>query len=360
MPPTTFTTIVKFDHVRNTAAGFTEANPVLGYGVIGLEGDDESEVFRIKIGDGVTAWNDMPYAGGDGAIAIEDIEGLVAALAAKAPIASPTFTGTVGGVTKAMVGLGNVDNTSDASKPVSTATQSALDLKLNANDASVTNAREWTADTVDQSEAETGTATTRRAWTALRVFQAIAAWWAASAFKTKLDGIATGATANATDSQLRDRSTHDGTQAAGTITGLSASATTDTTNATNISSGTLAAARIGAHESSHRKNGADFPPLVRTTPAQITSNQSNLDISNADIARLSTDASRDIQGLTITDSVVIRNVGSFNIVLKNESGSASAAERRITVPWAGDCVVSPGYAVTVVYDSTTNRNVVLA
>lgn len=35
-------------------------------------------------------------------------------------------------VTKAQVGLGNVDNTSDASKPVSTATQTALDLKANA------------------------------------------------------------------------------------------------------------------------------------------------------------------------------------------------------------------------------------
>lgn len=34
----------------------------------------------------------------------------------KAPINNPTFTGTVSGVTKAMVGLGNVDNTADASK----------------------------------------------------------------------------------------------------------------------------------------------------------------------------------------------------------------------------------------------------
>jgi len=48
----------------------------------------------------------------------------------KAPIASPTFTGTVSGVTASMVGLGNVDNTSDANKPVSTATQSALDARL--------------------------------------------------------------------------------------------------------------------------------------------------------------------------------------------------------------------------------------
>lgn len=42
---------------------------------------------------------------------------LTALLAAKAPLASPTFTGTVSGITKSMVGLGNVDNTSDALKP---------------------------------------------------------------------------------------------------------------------------------------------------------------------------------------------------------------------------------------------------
>jgi len=49
----------------------------------------------------------------------------------KAPIADPTFTGTVSGITKSMVGLGNVDNTADIDKPVSTAQQTALDTKLN-------------------------------------------------------------------------------------------------------------------------------------------------------------------------------------------------------------------------------------
>lgn len=92
--------------------------------------------------------------------------------------------------------------------------------KVGTSDARLTDAREWTASTVTQAEAEAGTATTRRAWTAQRVFQAIAAWWAASAMKTKLDGIATGATANATDAQLRDRTTHTGTQAISTVSGL--------------------------------------------------------------------------------------------------------------------------------------------
>lgn len=47
----------------------------------------------------------------------------------RAPLASPTFTGTVGGIAKTMVGLGNVDNTSDVNKPVSTAQAAAIALK---------------------------------------------------------------------------------------------------------------------------------------------------------------------------------------------------------------------------------------
>ena len=54
-----------------------------------------------------------------------------------APINSPTFTGTVSGIDKSMVGLGSVDNTSDAAKPISAATQTALDLKVNAADANI-------------------------------------------------------------------------------------------------------------------------------------------------------------------------------------------------------------------------------
>ena len=52
-----------------------------------------------------------------------------AALDLKANISSPTFTGIVGGITASMVGLGDVNNTSDVLKPISTATQTALNLK---------------------------------------------------------------------------------------------------------------------------------------------------------------------------------------------------------------------------------------
>jgi hypothetical protein len=153
-------------------------------------------------------------------------------------------------------------------------------------DARLADAREWSAETVPQAEAEAGAATARRAWTAERVRQAVVAWWSAlsvpiakvtglqaaldakaatdsptftntvtfvgddsststingataafasiqftvsgsiqntaftNTLKTKLDGIATGATANATDAALRDRATHTGTQDISTIASL--------------------------------------------------------------------------------------------------------------------------------------------
>ena len=218
---------------------------------------------------------------------------------ARASAAAPvqSVAGRNGAVTlaKADVGLGSVDNTADASKPVSTAQASAnaavqayavqrgnhtgtqlastitdfaaaavtavtwttitgkpstfppsahthaisevtglqttLDGKQTAGsyvlttDSRLTDAREWSAATVTQSQAEAGTDTGRLAFTVLRVWQAIAAWWAASSAKSKLDGIATGATANQTDSYLLARANHTGSQSYTTITGLGGAAT---------------------------------------------------------------------------------------------------------------------------------------
>lgn len=88
------------------------------------------------------------------------------------------------------------------------------------DDTRLSNSREWIADIISQAEAETGIATTPRKWTAQRVRQAITAWWAGSAEKTKLDGIATGATKNDTDANLKNRANHTGTQAISTVSGL--------------------------------------------------------------------------------------------------------------------------------------------
>lgn len=60
-------------------------------------------------------------------------------VANKLSFGSKTYDGSAAQtITKSDIGLGNVDNTSDANKPVSTAQQAALDLKQNVNDNSLT------------------------------------------------------------------------------------------------------------------------------------------------------------------------------------------------------------------------------
>ena len=98
---------------------------------LGRKADSTNAVFTGTIVlNGLAVFNGTAVFGSSIAgIDISNVSGLQASLDTKAPLASPTFTGTVSGITKAMVGLGNVDNTADANKPVSSATQYALDLK---------------------------------------------------------------------------------------------------------------------------------------------------------------------------------------------------------------------------------------
>ena len=59
--------------------------------------------------------------------------------ASKAPLVSPTFTGTLSETTNSMVGLGNVDNTADAHKPISSATQDALNANTQRHHININN-----------------------------------------------------------------------------------------------------------------------------------------------------------------------------------------------------------------------------
>lgn len=58
---------------------------------------------------------------------------IYAALALKSPIDNPAFTGMVSGISKAMIGLGNADNTADVNKNVNHAI--TADAANNANHA---------------------------------------------------------------------------------------------------------------------------------------------------------------------------------------------------------------------------------
>jgi len=102
-----------------TVAGITKT-------MVGLGSVDNTTDAAKPISTATQTALDLKLASATAATTYETITNV----ALKAPIASPTFTGTVAGITSTMVGLGNVDNTSDANKPVSTATQTALDLKV--------------------------------------------------------------------------------------------------------------------------------------------------------------------------------------------------------------------------------------
>lgn len=94
------------------------------------------------------------------------------------------------------------------------------------------------------------------------------------------------------------------------------------------------------------------------SPTQITANQNDYNPSGASSAnalRLSTDASRDITGFAFPaayKTVLVHNVGSFNIVLKDESASSTAANR---FALNGDATISADQSVLLWYDATSSR-----
>ena len=146
-----------------TAAKWTAANPLLQRGELGVETDTR----KIKVGDGITYWNDLEYAkaysdwgniAGDITEQTDLVDFVNAAVAAEANIRSQADqqlqanidnvatdlstheqdTGNPHNVTKAQVGLGNVDNTSDIDKPVSTAQATAINNAVSEHNTSDT------------------------------------------------------------------------------------------------------------------------------------------------------------------------------------------------------------------------------
>lgn len=93
-------------------------------------------------------------------------------------------------------------------------------------------------------------------------------------------------------------------------------------------------------------------------PSQITSDQNNYNptnLSTAAVLRLSSDALRNITGLQGGASgrtLFVHNVGSNNIVLKDESASSTAANR---FALTADLTLSADSVAILQYDSTSSR-----
>jgi len=102
----------------------------------------------------------------------------------------------------------------------------------------------------------------------------------------------------------------------------------------------------------------DIRLTADSTPATITSNQNDYaltDYLRRSVLRLASDAAWDITGMTNgTDGwmLMLFNIGSFNITLKNQSASSSDVNR-FALP--ADVVLVPNAGIWLRYDNTSNR-----
>lgn len=119
---------------RDTSANWHQKNPILKLGEPGLETDTR----KLKFGDGATTWTNLPYAvtDTDSPIFLENIDDRVANLIKAGSNVEISYNDdtdelTINAIvpTKNDLGLDNVDNTSDMSKPVSVA-QADADIAI--------------------------------------------------------------------------------------------------------------------------------------------------------------------------------------------------------------------------------------
>ena len=130
-------------------------------------------------------------------------------------------------------------------------------------------------------------------------------------------------------------------------------------NSPDIQFNRLAAGVLGLYGSSTSVGSTlAIPP---NTPSQITSDQNDYNPGNTSFfQRWSTDASRNITGLTFTATKQpgqpheIWNVGSQNIVLQHENASSSAANRFLTSTGA-DLTLIPNKCAIARYDNSSSR-----
>ena len=97
---------------------------------------------------------------------------------------------------------------------------------------------------------------------------------------------------------------------------------------------------------------------VPISPSQIVADQNNYSPGTARFYRLSTDASRNITGLSVSQAdgqeCEVWNVGSNNIVLQHQNTSSTAANRFIC-SGAADITLAADEVALLRYDSATGR-----
>ena len=150
------------------------------------------------------------------------------------------------------------------------------------------------------------------------------------------------------------------TDAGGTKTGVitASSFGASTTVTVSLDSGTLSSPVSSVSLSLLSASDHALPTGPIVTPAQLTASQNNWSpsgIATARVVRFSTDASRDITGILAGSDgrrVIFHNVGSNPGVLKDESGSSTAANR---LALDADITLLTDQACELIYDGTSAR-----
>lgn len=366
------------------AGGVTTLNSLAGAVTLAVVGGTiaaAGNTLTITVSAGVSSWGDLtgkPFTTlGTGLVvvagvlsatglAISDTTGLQAALDAKAPLASPTFTGTVSGVTKTMVGLSAVDNVADASKPVSTA-QAAADAAVQAHAiqranhtgtqgvGTITGLGSLATQSGTFSGISSGTNTGDQTATTVSVAGGYGAFSPAALNVESTINAISGALENKADSSPAT------TENLGPIrvgAGLGIASGT-----LSVTYGTGGAQKVITSGSAAPSGGVSGDFYFQTsaagqvTPATLTASTDDYSPGAGDIYRLSSSAAFNLTGWAAwTDGTLkmLVNVGSFNITLKHQSTNSSDGNRFIT-PWAGDFVVPPGGSATLYRDATDSR-----
>jgi hypothetical protein len=117
---------------------------------------------------------------------------------------------------------------------------------------------------------------------------------------------------------------------------------------------------VGVYGANCGSGGGTFRH-VATSPTQITANQNDYNPGGVSyFQRWSSDAARSVTGLTFTAAqadgqvYVVVNVGAQNIVLVNQSASSTSANRFLNSSGA-DITLSANQAADLIYDGTQSR-----
>lgn len=104
-----------------------------------------------------------------------------------------------------------------------------------------------------------------------------------------------------------------------------------------------------------RVRGANFALSSHVTPSILNANANDYDPGNGINVRLSSSVAVDITGLVPNIDgrvLMLSNIGSFNITLKNDSGSSSANNRMLL---GQDIVLTPNDTIGLVWNNTDTK-----